>query len=248
MEGVFTGSNAQKKEAGVFERRGAPRASGLGRGVEREAHAAQRASRSAPAGTAGAMGGDASKEAIACCDCGFQQRNQILEATEVNGVSSMKLHENNQRFLRAMAEGGKSDLILGLFSTTREFDVNAVDDLGESALHKAAKNGHVIVCHVLIKRGARPDIKNKDGKTAVDVARENNHHECVEYLQEPGLVQFPSTCGAGVRLPMPPWHRDTRSVAPQTFHLPRMLEDVARTTHACGEHGRSVQEIAISWG
>lgn len=134
------------------------------------------------------MGGDASKEAIACCDCGFQQRSQILEATEVNGVSSMKLHENNQRFLRAMAEGGKSDLILGLFSTTREFDVNAADEMGEAALHKAAKNGHVIVCHVLIKRGARADIKNKDGKTAVDVARENNHHECVEYLQEPGFV------------------------------------------------------------
>jgi hypothetical protein len=75
------------------------------------------------------MGGDLSKE-VMCCDCGFQQRNQILESTEVNGVSSMKLHENNQRFLRAMAEGGKSDLILGLFSTTREFDVNAVDDTG----------------------------------------------------------------------------------------------------------------------
>lgn len=152
----------------------------------------------------GAMGGDASKEAIACCDCGFQQRNQILEATEVNGVSSMKLHENNQRFLRAMAEGGKSDLILGLFSTTREFDVNAVDENGEAALHKAARNGHVIVCHVLIKRGARADLQNNDGKTAVDLARDNNHMECVEYLQEPGLVPLFPPC------PLP--HRDAHSV------------------------------------
>jgi len=131
------------------------------------------------------MGADLSKE-VMCCDCGLQQRNQILEATEVNGVSSMKLHENNQRFLRAMAEGGKSDLILGLFSTTREFDVNAVDESGESALHKAAKNGHVIVCNVLIKRGSRPDLQNREGKSALDLAREHNHLECVEYLQEPG--------------------------------------------------------------
>jgi len=131
------------------------------------------------------MGADLSKE-VMCCDCGLQQRNQILEATEVNGVSSMKLHENNQRFLRAMAEGGKSDLILGLFSTTREFDVNAVDESGESALHKAAKNGHVIVCHVLIKRGSRPNLQNREGKSALDLAREHNHLECVEYLQEPG--------------------------------------------------------------
>ena len=139
------------------------------------------------------MGADLSKDII-CCDCGFQQRNQILEATEVNGVSSMKLHENNQRFLRAMAEGGKSDLILGLFSTTREFDVNAVDETGETALHKAAKNGHVIVCHVLIKRGCQTDIKNHQGKTASDLAQENKHMECFDFLQEPGyghMIFFP---------------------------------------------------------
>jgi len=176
----------------------------------------------------GAMGGDASKEAIACCDCGFQQRNQILEATEVNGVSSMKLHENNQRFLRAMAEGGKSDLILGLFSTTREFDVNAVDENGEAALHKAARNGHVIVCHVLIKRGARADLQNNDGKTAVDLARENNHMECVEYLQEPGLVPL--------FLPCLLLHWDAHSLhAHKPGHT--CLGDHTRTAYAFEEDG-----------
>ena len=133
------------------------------------------------------MGGDLSK--AACCgDCGLQQRVSGVLETDVNGVSSMKLHENNQRFLRAMAEGGKSDLILGLFSTTREFDVNSCDEVGETALHKAAKNGHVVVCHVLIKRGARHDIKNQSGKTALDLATENKHIECVEYLQDPGYA------------------------------------------------------------
>jgi ankyrin repeat protein len=132
------------------------------------------------------MGADVSKD-FGCCDCGLQQRSSILE-TEVNGVSSMKLHENNQRFLRAMAEGGKSDLILGLFSTTREFDVNAADESGETALHKAARNGHVICCHVLLKRGASPGIKNKEGKSALDLAQENEHAECVEYLKEPGYL------------------------------------------------------------
>lgn len=150
---------------------------------------------------AGSMGADLSKDYGMCCDCS-QQRNQILE-TEVNGVSSMKLHENNQRFLRAMAEGGKSDLILGLFSTTREFDVNACDEAGESALHKAARHGHVIVCHVLIKRGARPDLKNSEGKSALDLAREHNHTECVEYLQEPGCVSVPALKRAHHRRHLP---------------------------------------------
>ena len=134
----------------------------------------------------GIMGGDISKESL-CCDCGQQRSAVVLEA-EISGVSSMKLHENNQRFLSSMAEGGKSDLILGLFSTTREFDVNACDELGETALHKGAKNGHVIVCHVLIQRGARADIKNLRGKTALDLAMENKHRECMEYLDDPGYV------------------------------------------------------------
>ena len=30
-------------------------------------------------------------------------------------VSSMKLNENNERFLRTMAEAGKTDMVLGLF-------------------------------------------------------------------------------------------------------------------------------------
>ena len=137
-------------------------------------------------GGPGRMGADLSKD-FGCCDCGFQQRSSLLES-DVTGVSSMKLHENNQRFLRAMAEGGKSDLILGLFSTTREFDVNAVDDLRETALHKAARNGHVIVCHVLMKRGANAGLQNAAGKTAANLAAENNHTECANYLQNPGTT------------------------------------------------------------
>eukprot|EP00961_Rhodomonas_salina_P196319 2649783-Rhodomonas_salina.1 len=56
---------------------------------------------------------------------------------------------------RTMAEAGKAEMILGLFSTTRDFDVNgggtATDEAGDTALHKAAQNGHLIVCHILWK-------------------------------------------------------------------------------------------------
>ncbi len=69
--------------------------------------------------------------------------------------------------------------------------MNSCDEVRETALHKAAKNGHVVVCHVLIKRDARHDIKNQSGKTALDLATENKHIECVEYLHDPGYV---STC------------------------------------------------------
>ena len=40
---------------------------------------------------------------------------QVIKISEVQGVSSMKLNENNERFLRTMAEAGKTDMVLGLF-------------------------------------------------------------------------------------------------------------------------------------
>jgi hypothetical protein len=36
----------------------------------------------------------------------------------------MKLKENTERFLRAMAEAGKHDMLLGLIETKTDFDIN----------------------------------------------------------------------------------------------------------------------------
>jgi ankyrin repeat protein len=49
-------------------------------------------------------------------------------------------------------------------------DVNAVNDKGETALHGAATSGRNEVVSYLVEKGAKLDIKDKQGRTPLDVA------------------------------------------------------------------------------
>ena len=53
----------------------------------------------------------------------------------------------------------------------------------QTALHHAARNGHLRCLKVLIDAGARVDIKNKDGKTAMQIAFEMGEIDCGNYLR-----------------------------------------------------------------
>jgi ankyrin repeat protein len=52
-------------------------------------------------------------------------------------------------------------------------------------LHCAAFNGHLAIAKRLLEGGADPTLRNKDGKTAVDCAREQGQSEVVALLSEP---------------------------------------------------------------
>ena len=45
--------------------------------------------------------------------------------------------------------------------------------LGSTALHMAARNGDVAVTHVLLEANADPVLRNKQGATALESARDN---------------------------------------------------------------------------
>ena len=49
-------------------------------------------------------------------------------------------------------------------------DINAVNDQQNTALHLAALRGNDKVVQYLMSRGARPEVKNKQGKTPAEVA------------------------------------------------------------------------------
>ncbi|HKB40929.1 MAG TPA: protein kinase, partial [Gemmataceae bacterium] len=57
------------------------------------------------------------------------------------------------------------------------------DDMGETALMRAAANGHSEVVKLLLLNGARAGLRNPFGQTALDVARDKGRHDIVALLQ-----------------------------------------------------------------
>jgi hypothetical protein len=57
------------------------------------------------------------------------------------------------------------------FGIEQGVDVNAVDGNGQTALHIAAGQSSARIVSALVERGAKVDIKNKQGRTPLDLAR-----------------------------------------------------------------------------
>jgi hypothetical protein len=112
--------------------------------------------------------------------------------------SPAEVTELNQESAAAFPVSSKdpafAEEMLSLF-IARGVDVNAVDEKskgGWTALHMMASSGNVDGVKLLLKHGARPDIKNRTGVTPLDYARqwqqkfpaEPNHAEVVRLLEE----------------------------------------------------------------
>ncbi len=84
-------------------------------------------------------------------------------ATGYNILMMMAMHpaeENLERIVKALIAAG--------------LNPNATDESGNTALHLACdpcEEGQFIIATILLKNGAKLDIKNKDGKTPKDIAK-----------------------------------------------------------------------------
>ena len=65
----------------------------------------------------------------------------------------------------------------------RGADVDALGELGNTALHEAVGQGHFDVVRVLLAFGARTDIRNEFGQTALDIASLPGHKAREEILR-----------------------------------------------------------------
>ena len=65
-------------------------------------------------------------------------------------------------------------------------DVNQTNANGDSALHLAAKFGHLNCIEVLILAKVNVQLKNKQNKTALDLASEFRHIACKTVLIQVG--------------------------------------------------------------
>jgi ankyrin repeat protein len=62
--------------------------------------------------------------------------------------------------------------------------LDATNNMGQTALYLAAADGHVDCVKILLYYKCNKNIADKDGKTPLQIATENNHQECATELQK----------------------------------------------------------------
>ncbi|MDD5067354.1 MAG: ankyrin repeat domain-containing protein, partial [bacterium] len=76
---------------------------------------------------------------------------------------------------------GHTDAVLILIRN--KANVNGKESyFGHTALHEAAEGGFIGVLQVLLEAGANPEMKNKKGDTAADIAARKGFKECVDMI------------------------------------------------------------------
>jgi len=82
-------------------------------------------------------------------------------------------------------------------STMLEYGIHIdAENVGWTALHLAALNGHLDIVSILLNKGASSSIRNREGKTALDIAREEGQERIAAIIIETefqsGVSELPS--------------------------------------------------------
>jgi Ankyrin repeats (3 copies) len=134
-----------------------------------------------------------------CKSFGAWTSKQILRYASLTPEQVRELNEQGgAAFPARLRKPADAEEMLSLF-LARGVDINARSRLAHdwTALHLAASGGEVAVAELLLKHGARVDVRDRDGKTPLDVARgarekfvnNPNHEEMLRLLE---TVQQPA--------------------------------------------------------
>jgi len=95
--------------------------------------------------------------------------------------------KNDVGFNALMLSSGNGHIQIVKFLLEKEsMDINEVCEMGWTALIMASKEGKKEVASLLVQRGAKMDLKDHYGKTALMYAYENGHFEIVDFLKNEG--------------------------------------------------------------
>jgi ankyrin repeat protein len=89
--------------------------------------------------------------------------------------------------LHLAAEYGNLDIVKVLLAA--HANIEAQDNDGNTPLHEAAIYNNLAIVKILITAGADSNIKNNQGHTAADIARDLNHQNIFEYLNNVPRLQ-----------------------------------------------------------
>lgn len=109
----------------------------------------------------------------------------LIEAIDTGGIDVNFMDDVGQTLLNWASAFGTQEMVE--FLCDRGADVNKGQR--SSSLHYAACFGRPGIARVLLRHGANPDLRDEDGKTPLDKARErvdDGHREVATILQSPG--------------------------------------------------------------
>ncbi|GFY76743.1 e3 ubiquitin-protein ligase HECTD1 [Trichonephila inaurata madagascariensis] len=127
----------------------------------------------------------------------------LIDAIDSGGIEVNFMDDVGQTLLNWASAFGTQEMVE--FLCERGADVNKGQR--SSSLHYAACFGRPGVAKVLLRHGANPDLRDEDGKTPLDKARERNdegHREVAAILQSPGEWMCPvsESSKAGEKKPL----------------------------------------------
>ena len=115
----------------------------------------------------------------------------LIDAIDSGGIEVNFMDDVGQTLLNWASAFGTQEMVE--FLCERGADVNKGQR--SSSLHYAACFGRPAIGKVLLRYGANPDLRDEDGKTPLDKARERNdegHREVAAILQSPGEWMLPT--------------------------------------------------------
>ncbi|XP_076672486.1 ubiquitin fusion-degradation 4-like isoform X5 [Andrena cerasifolii] len=115
----------------------------------------------------------------------------LIEAIDSGGIEVNFMDDVGQTLLNWASAFGTQEMVE--FLCDRGADVNKGQR--SSSLHYAACFGRPAIAKVLLRHGANPDLRDEDGKTPLDKARERvdeGHREVAAILQSPGEWMLPN--------------------------------------------------------
>jgi ankyrin repeat protein len=110
----------------------------------------------------------------------------LLLVSACSSVKHATRTAETDALLRAAA-AGNADSVRTLVASPN-VDVNGVGETGDTPLIEAARLGHDDVVRILLLAKADPNLKSKDGKTALQLASEGGHEESVALLTQAGTT------------------------------------------------------------
>jgi len=102
------------------------------------------------------------------------------------GVSSMAAgppDEPDDETLHGLAISGNAEKLLAILDALPSCGLNDLDEFGYTPLHLACDRGHASVVAALLSKGADVSIKDEDGLSALDLAREAHRDDIVTLLE-----------------------------------------------------------------